>query len=226
MDCDFNCGDGCGDGCGDDGGRSGGRGCWWNLLSGCDACDLLPDRKEREKRERRRRRPEHPHGTAHTDGVAPADGIAHARGAVRADGVAGTAWGPASAASAAFVAAELVDRMALAGPPAGVVPRASLRWWSVSRLVGVAAIRLYQRTISPRLPTRCRYTPTCSAYGLQAVRAYGLVTGSRLALGRIRRCRHHVPYGTRDPLFVREFGSTARARGRFQTWWTGVLSAG
>jgi putative membrane protein insertion efficiency factor len=64
---------------------------------------------------------------------------------------------------------------------------------------GIAAIRAYQR-ISPRLPTRCRYTPTCSRYGLAAIERYGLLTGARLAVLRIHRCTADVGPGTADPL--------------------------
>lgn len=62
-----------------------------------------------------------------------------------------------------------------------------------------AAIRGYRR-VSPRLPTRCRYTPTCSAYGLAAVQRYGTREGLRLTAGRLRRCRPGVAYGTADPV--------------------------
>ena len=65
--------------------------------------------------------------------------------------------------------------------------------------VVLSAIRAYRR-VSPRLPTRCRYTPTCSAYGLEAVQRYGTRTGLRLTVGRLLRCRPGVPYGTLDPV--------------------------
>jgi uncharacterized protein len=63
---------------------------------------------------------------------------------------------------------------------------------------GMAAIRGYQRWLSPHLPTRCRQIPTCSNYGLEAVRQYGLVVGSRLTAARIRRCNASTPRGTHD----------------------------
>jgi len=66
--------------------------------------------------------------------------------------------------------------------------------------LGLAAIRGYQRMLSVHLPFRCRYTPSCSEYGAQAVRRYGLSDGSRLAAARIRRCTCDVPPGTPDPL--------------------------
>jgi putative membrane protein insertion efficiency factor len=63
----------------------------------------------------------------------------------------------------------------------------------------IGAIKAYRR-VSPRLPTRCRYTPTCSAYGLEAVRRHGSREGLRLAARRIARCRPGIPYGTPDPV--------------------------
>ena len=52
----------------------------------------------------------------------------------------------------------------------------------------VAPIRLYQRTISPALPSRCKYHPSCSEYAVQAVRRYGLLRGAVLAGWRLLRC--------------------------------------
>ena len=51
-----------------------------------------------------------------------------------------------------------------------------------------AHIRLYQRFISPLLPRRCKYEPTCSAYAVDAVRSFGALRGSVLALWRLLRC--------------------------------------
>ncbi|MCW3817801.1 membrane protein insertion efficiency factor YidD [Micromonospora sp. DR5-3] len=65
---------------------------------------------------------------------------------------------------------------------------------------GRAAILGYRRWLSHRWPGQCRYTPTCSAYGLAAVEKYGLAVGGRLAADRVRRCKPHVPRGTHDPL--------------------------
>lgn len=62
-----------------------------------------------------------------------------------------------------------------------------------------AAIRGYRR-VSPRLPTRCRFTPTCSAYGLEAVQRHGTRRGLIMTAGRLRRCRPGVAYGTADPV--------------------------
>jgi putative membrane protein insertion efficiency factor len=69
----------------------------------------------------------------------------------------------------------------------------------IADVVVIAAIRGYRR-ISPRLPTRCRYAPTCSAYGLEAVRRYGAGKGLRLTATRLWRCRPGVAFGTADPV--------------------------
>lgn len=53
-------------------------------------------------------------------------------------------------------------------------------------------IRFYQYAISPLLPPRCRFRPTCSQYAVLAVKKYGVVKGSWLALKRISRCH---PWG-------------------------------
>ena len=59
---------------------------------------------------------------------------------------------------------------------------------SALRGILVAPIRLYQRTISPALPARCKYHPSCSEYAVQAVRRYGVLRGVVLAGWRLLRC--------------------------------------
>jgi uncharacterized protein len=56
------------------------------------------------------------------------------------------------------------------------------------RTIVSAPIRVYQRAISPGLPARCKYHPSCSEYALQAVRRYGVMRGAVLAAWRILRC--------------------------------------
>ena len=51
-----------------------------------------------------------------------------------------------------------------------------------------APIRFYQRVISPALPARCKYHPSCSAYAVAAVRRYGVMRGVVLAGWRLLRC--------------------------------------
>ncbi len=60
-------------------------------------------------------------------------------------------------------------------------------------------IVLYQRVISPFLPARCRFLPTCSAYGLEALEVNGFLKGGWLLLKRIGRCH---PWGSsgHDPV--------------------------
>jgi putative membrane protein insertion efficiency factor len=54
--------------------------------------------------------------------------------------------------------------------------------------VVTAPIVFYQRFISPGLPRRCRYEPTCSRYAVQAIRRYGILRGLVLAVWRVLRC--------------------------------------
>lgn len=54
--------------------------------------------------------------------------------------------------------------------------------------VALFAIRAYQVTLSPLLPSNCRYIPTCSQYGYEAVERYGALRGSWMAGKRIFRC--------------------------------------
>lgn len=49
-------------------------------------------------------------------------------------------------------------------------------------------IRFYRTQISPLSPPSCRFTPTCSAYALEAVEKYGAWKGGGLALRRISKC--------------------------------------
>jgi putative membrane protein insertion efficiency factor len=59
---------------------------------------------------------------------------------------------------------------------------------TASRAFLLFPIRLYQRFISPALPARCRYHPTCSAYAVEAVRTHGVLRGAVLAGWRLLRC--------------------------------------
>ena len=59
---------------------------------------------------------------------------------------------------------------------------------SALRGIVVGPIRVYQRAISPALPRRCKYYPSCSEYAVQAVRSYGILRGLVLAAWRLLRC--------------------------------------
>ncbi|HEX6335292.1 MAG TPA: membrane protein insertion efficiency factor YidD [Flavisolibacter sp.] len=56
----------------------------------------------------------------------------------------------------------------------------------------IALIKVYQWVISPWLGPKCRFTPTCSQYGLEAFRKYGLLKGFWLTARRVSRCH---PWG-------------------------------
>lgn len=61
------------------------------------------------------------------------------------------------------------------------------------------AIRFYQRMISPALPAACRFQPTCSEYGYQAIEKYGIIKGGGKAIWRVLRCNPFC-HGGYDPV--------------------------
>jgi len=67
------------------------------------------------------------------------------------------------------------------------------------RYVALMLIRFYQRFISPFLPPSCRYEPSCSHYGYEAINRYGILRGGWLAVKRIGRCQPFNPGGY-DPV--------------------------
>ncbi|PZG02263.1 membrane protein insertion efficiency factor YidD [Micromonospora deserti] len=88
-----------------------------------------------------------------------------------------------------------------AGP---AVPRPA----STGARVLTAPIIAYRRWISPALPARCRFYPSCSAYALEAVARHGAFRGAGLAVRRLLRCHPFHP-GGHDP--VPEPGGRRRA---------------
>ncbi|MGD0455943.1 MAG: membrane protein insertion efficiency factor YidD [Solirubrobacteraceae bacterium] len=58
----------------------------------------------------------------------------------------------------------------------------------VARAIMTAPIIFYQRLISPAIPQRCKYYPTCSHYAVDAVREFGILRGLVLAGWRLLRC--------------------------------------
>ena len=68
-----------------------------------------------------------------------------------------------------------------------------------ARWTATALIRVYQLFLSPLLPASCRYTPTCSAYAVEAIERHGVLRGSWLAAKRIARC-HPFRTGGHDPV--------------------------
>ena len=67
------------------------------------------------------------------------------------------------------------------------------------RRVLTAAVRSYQRFVSPLLPACCRFYPTCSQYMAEAVATHGAMRGTVLGVRRILRCHPFHPGGY-DPV--------------------------
>ena len=61
-------------------------------------------------------------------------------------------------------------------------------------------IRLYQCSVSPNTPPRCRFRPTCSAYAFDAINKYGVLKGGWLALRRLLRCHPFYKGNPYDPV--------------------------
>lgn len=73
-------------------------------------------------------------------------------------------------------------------------------WANIPRIIGLGIIRLYQRTFSRMLPANtCRFYPTCSHYGYEAIYKYGIFRGGWMAFKRILRCQPFHPGGY-DPV--------------------------
>jgi putative membrane protein insertion efficiency factor len=67
------------------------------------------------------------------------------------------------------------------------------------RKLAVLIIKGYQKIISPVFPPSCRFYPTCSEYGIQAVSKYGVIKGGVKTAWRIIRCNPFTKGGY-DPL--------------------------
>ena len=67
------------------------------------------------------------------------------------------------------------------------------------RYIPVFLIMLYRYTFSPLFPLCCRFTPTCSAYAIEAFRKYGIIKGVVLTLIRLSKCHPFYPGGY-DPI--------------------------
>lgn len=79
-------------------------------------------------------------------------------------------------------------------------PRRTYDELAPMKTIVLALIRLYQRTLARTLPANsCRFYPTCSHYGYQAIERYGVIKGGWLAVKRIARCQPFDPGGY-DPV--------------------------
>jgi uncharacterized protein len=67
------------------------------------------------------------------------------------------------------------------------------------RRVLIALIRVYQVCISPLIPPRCKYYPSCSQYAIEAIRVHGAWRGTGLAIWRLLRC-NPLSDGGLDPV--------------------------
>ena len=73
-------------------------------------------------------------------------------------------------------------------------------FWNIPRFILLALIRLYQLVISPTLPPdTCRFYPSCSHYGYQAIYKYGAIKGTIMTVWRVFRCNPFNPGGF-DPV--------------------------
>jgi putative membrane protein insertion efficiency factor len=67
------------------------------------------------------------------------------------------------------------------------------------KYLAMGVIRLYQFTLGRVLPPSCRFEPSCSAYGYQAIEKHGFFRGGWLAVKRVARCHPFNPGGY-DPV--------------------------
>src|SRR5690554_3788629 len=86
---------------------------------------------------------------------------------------------------------------------------------AIPKLLLVGVIKVYQWTISPLLGPRCRYYPSCSHYGLEAVRRHGALKGVALGTWRVLRCNPWSNGGIDD---VPEKGEPLFGRGSDETF--------
>lgn len=78
-------------------------------------------------------------------------------------------------------------------------PRRAPLLLSFPRWLFAGAIWLYQQLVSPLLPRRCRFYPSCSHYAREAVLRYGAARGGLMAIRRLLRCNPWNPGGY-DPV--------------------------
>jgi putative membrane protein insertion efficiency factor len=80
---------------------------------------------------------------------------------------------------------------------------------SPARGLWLAPLHAYRRVISPLLPPRCKYHPTCSTYAVQAIERYGILRGSVLAAWRLLRC-NPFSLGGYDPVSAQRLFAPSR----------------
>lgn len=80
---------------------------------------------------------------------------------------------------------------------------------TLARRIVLAPLLFYRRFISPGLPRRCKYEPTCSAYAVDAISRYGILRGSVLSGWRVLRC-NPFSHGGYDPVEAQTLFRSAR----------------
>jgi uncharacterized protein len=90
----------------------------------------------------------------------------------------------------------------------------------LARAIATSPIQLYRRFLSPALPRRCKYEPTCSAYALEAIRSFGVLKGTVLAAWRLLRC-NPFSHGGHDPVEAQNIFRRQR-EGRKETAGAGI----
>jgi putative membrane protein insertion efficiency factor len=88
-------------------------------------------------------------------------------------------------------------------------PRA---WTRLARFLALAPIVVYRRVISPAIPRRCKYEPTCSRYAFEAIQEYGILKGIVLAGWRLLRC-NPWSHGGYDPVTAQRVFSIGHRTG-------------
>jgi putative membrane protein insertion efficiency factor len=68
-------------------------------------------------------------------------------------------------------------------------------FWQIPANLLIASVRVYQLTLSHLIGRQCRFTPSCSAYFIEAVGKYGAIRGSWRGIKRIGRCNPWHPGG-------------------------------
>jgi len=82
---------------------------------------------------------------------------------------------------------------------------------STLRTAATAPVRLYQRVISPVIPRRCKYHPSCSEYAVQSIQRFGILRGLVLAAWRLMRCNPWSHGGVDFPEDQRMFRPQGRS---------------
>ena len=75
---------------------------------------------------------------------------------------------------------------------------------NIFKYLFISIIKIYQRFISPFFPSSCKFSPTCSKYGIEAINKYGPLKGGFLTIKRILRCNPWSKGGY-DPIPWKDF---------------------